>query len=72
MLYLVVAFVLYGLLYAIPSILRLVFYKAGPPRVVLVTGASGGLGKLTAEAIATAFPGCFVYGTSRKVNSPLI
>jgi len=42
---------LYVLLYALPALFR-PFYKASSPRVVLVTGASGGLGKLTASAIA--------------------
>jgi len=55
--------------YTLPSLLRS-FFKSSPPRVVLVTGASGGLGKIAAEAICAAFPQCYVYGTSRGASEP--
>ena len=61
----------YAFLYAYPALARKILSKASPPpRVVLVTGASGGLGKLTAEAIAKEYPNCFVYGTSRNAAEP--
>jgi len=44
--------------------------RAGP-RVVLVTGASTGLGALLVDAIRVAFPDAVVYGTSRGGWAPL-
>ena len=43
--------------------------RAGP-RVVLVTGASTGLGALLVDAIRVAFPDAVVYGTSRGGWAP--
>mmetsp|Transcript_13147 Transcript_13147/g.31879 ORF Transcript_13147/g.31879 Transcript_13147/m.31879 type:complete len:360 (-) Transcript_13147:392-1471(-) len=40
------------------------------PRVILVTGASGGLGKLLVNALRAAFPAAVVYGTSRTGWKP--
>lgn len=37
----------------------------GTPKVILVTGASSGLGKLLVDALRVAFPDAVVYGTSR-------
>lgn len=34
-------------------------------KVILVTGASGNLGKLMVEGLRAAFPAAVVYGTSR-------
>jgi len=60
------------LIYALPALMRIIFFKSPPPRIVLVTGASTGLGKLTTAAIATAFPSCYVYGTSRNAATAVV
>jgi hypothetical protein len=43
---------------------------AREPSVVLVTGASSGLGKLVVDAVSEAFPSAVVYGTSRSGWQP--
>ena len=39
-------------------------------RVIIVTGASGGLGSKLLAGVRTAFPGAVVYGTSRRGWTP--
>jgi len=50
-----------------PSLLR-PFRKCKAPRVVIITGGSGGLGQIICNAIVASFPECYVYGTSRSAK----
>ena len=60
-----------ALMVVIPALVALVAFGPAPrsrdtPKVILVTGASSGLGKLMLDELRKAFPASVVYGTSRS------